>query len=441
MGKKDAKKQKGNSRTDRHLAGGKREKEVDTLLKIGGAVMATAITLGFAATVMTGAPTPFKFLSASSSELPDVLFGGQPWLVYCSDSKGILDKSSGDLKEKLALTAKNLREGAYKINTGVLDCSAKLPSGRSTYERMKLNSKNHPIAFLAMGGENVVKLPVKQLRTKSTDALETNIVARVRDRFKLAQVKDSSNLQKKCGNRKLCVGLFGFGEPDEEYGAAVVEASRKFPKVRWVYVDTSRFLTSVKPSSKDGLGKPLRGFSIVRGASKNDTHMALLEMSKYPNEKDLGDFVTTVSASGFASDANKVKGPLTMQLNEASKERLKNAKAKRAAKKKEAHVAAAKAQRIAKEALAQAKAEKDGTALEREQKRRQEMEEETASSAHFAHSVEEEEEEEEVGDDNDDEGEDGDDDDVTDLLDDDDDVVDFGDDDEEEGEDLDDDDE
>jgi hypothetical protein len=440
MGKKDVKKaQKSKARTERHLAGGQREKQVDVLLKIAGGVMAVSICAGFAATVMTGAPTPFKQLSASSAELPDVFFGGQPWLVLCSDSKGILDKTSGDLKEKLALTAKDLREGQYKINTGVLDCSAKLPSGRTTYERLKVSSKTHPVAFLAMGGEPVVKLPAKQLRTKSTEALSTNIVARVRDRFNLVPVKDSKSLQKRCGDRKLCVGLFGFGEPDEEYGSAFNAASRQFPKVRWSYVDTSRFVTNIKPSSKDGLGKPLRGFGVVRGATKNESHIALLEMSKYPSDKDLSEFIKTLSATGFATDANKLIDPLSMELNEASKERLKMAKAKRAAKKREAAAAAFQAQKEAKAALARAKAEKDGTALEREQRRRQQMEEETAASAHFAQAVEEDPEAAEEGDDE--EGGDDDDDDADVYLDaDSEDVVDFGDDDEEEeGEDLDDD--
>ena len=89
--------------------------------------------------------------------LTEVFRGGQPWLVFCA---GALLGS-----EEQQPTFAGFRETARilgirgEVQAAVLDCGAKLPSGKSTYERFGLERQNrYPTVFFCANGERPQQL-------------------------------------------------------------------------------------------------------------------------------------------------------------------------------------------------------------------------------------------------------------------------------------------
>jgi hypothetical protein len=89
--------------------------------------------------------------------LTEVFRGGQPWLVFCA---GAL---LGSEEQQPAFAG--FRETARilgirgEVQAAVLDCGAKLPSGKSTYERFGLERQNrYPTVFFCANGERPQQL-------------------------------------------------------------------------------------------------------------------------------------------------------------------------------------------------------------------------------------------------------------------------------------------
>merc|ERR1711907_557349 len=64
------------------------------------------------------------------AKVKDVLFGGEPWLIYCVDEK-YMDKH---LPKFLEESAPKLYS-SLGVNTGVLDCFKTLGSGRNVAQK------------------------------------------------------------------------------------------------------------------------------------------------------------------------------------------------------------------------------------------------------------------------------------------------------------------
>ena len=87
--------------------------------------------------------------AADAAQLKEVFFSGDPWLVQCGTkadiSAAIVDDGFGahPVVEKAA-------SGLPKeVKVGLLDCHKKLPSGKTTVERFKLDSSISPLLVLA----------------------------------------------------------------------------------------------------------------------------------------------------------------------------------------------------------------------------------------------------------------------------------------------------
>jgi hypothetical protein len=79
-----------------------------------------------------------QFMSTTdTSALRRTFYSGEPWVVECASTK----KASPILYQTESMLG--------GLGLGVLDCAAKLPSGKSTYERFKLHQPNYGPVFLA----------------------------------------------------------------------------------------------------------------------------------------------------------------------------------------------------------------------------------------------------------------------------------------------------
>ena len=70
-------------------------------------------------------------------------FGGEPWLIYCYDE--YFEKDAGFHQAADSLNSLGVR-------TAVLNCFDKLPSGKNTMDRFKLDRRFKPVMFLCANG-------------------------------------------------------------------------------------------------------------------------------------------------------------------------------------------------------------------------------------------------------------------------------------------------
>ena len=179
---------------------------------------------------------PYRSIS-SPEDLKTAFFSGDPALILCGDSTGATDPSTQGVNGEFLGAAERLRR--RDVESIVIDCSAKLPSGKTTYERLKLNASAVPVAFHVQGGDKPFQLNPKLLskdkskkkktkkrkekkKKKDEDEsasaaqdedvglkLASTVLGRVRKRFGLTKVKSSKVLLDACVKRRSCVLFVG----------------------------------------------------------------------------------------------------------------------------------------------------------------------------------------------------------------------------------------
>ena len=139
------------------------------------------------------------YLSVSRmDQLKEVMFGDDAWTVLCTNETTI----DRPIPKYFEASAKRL-DGQTKF--GVLDCGAKLPSGKTTYQKLKLRRDVDPVLFLAVGEEKPRQIPAKRANTM------IKLMKYLRESLepKLFEIGGSKSLQKYCsGAAKACLLLF-----------------------------------------------------------------------------------------------------------------------------------------------------------------------------------------------------------------------------------------
>ena len=87
-------------------------------------------------------------MDGDSPSLQEVFSGGEPWLVWCNDSTDGEDVSA---IHSIVDQAAPALMGVAKV--GILDCSAELPSGKTTYKKLGLDESSPTLFFTANGGK------------------------------------------------------------------------------------------------------------------------------------------------------------------------------------------------------------------------------------------------------------------------------------------------
>jgi hypothetical protein len=154
-----------------------RDRRVDGALWYGGGALALALAVGLGSAVwdaLYGAGASVAPLGElAPGELAQVFFGGAPWLVLCSDSRKALVRNDAGVRvlRETFIEAAAVLSGRGLAKAGALNCSMVLPSGKTVYERLRLDPGKAPVLFLAAGGDRVAQLePALLKKPKQGDA-------------------------------------------------------------------------------------------------------------------------------------------------------------------------------------------------------------------------------------------------------------------------------
>ena len=154
-----------------------RDRRVDGALRYGGGALALALAVGLGSAVwaaLYGAGASVVPLGElAPGDLAQVFFGGAPWLVLCSDSRKALVRNDAGVRvlRETFMEAAAVLSGRGLAKAGALNCSMVLPSGKTVYERLRLDPGKAPVLFLAAGGDRVAQLePALLKKPKEGDA-------------------------------------------------------------------------------------------------------------------------------------------------------------------------------------------------------------------------------------------------------------------------------
>lgn len=175
----------------------------------------------------------------SDDQVKGVFMSGQPWLVWCKDvhsgAAQSLSKQSTD--EMIKEASQHLSgHGDKKAKVGIMNCKDMLPGGRTTVEKVGLNTTVHPVLFVAANGNTPVQVPVKFASPASV--LAKWVGERVQPMSYLP--KDTPQLQKNCLDFKWCAAIMSRGEllgaPLKKFS----ELKQKYRNVRFMKIDQKK---------------------------------------------------------------------------------------------------------------------------------------------------------------------------------------------------------
>jgi len=180
-----------------------RKEQSGSWLKKGGAIVALFMMCG--AGFFQFVSAVYGFVRGNGIENVDikdtaavksVLFGGDPWLVYCVSNETLYQR-----------LPKVLEEGAFTLwsshsmRTGILDCFTPTESGRSVAERFDFNRKP-PLSFVVANGNKPRILNLAGISTPE------DLEKRVKPALATPGVTKIDTLKKwpaSCTSRKTCI--------------------------------------------------------------------------------------------------------------------------------------------------------------------------------------------------------------------------------------------
>jgi hypothetical protein len=231
--------------------------------------------------------SPLHYLSPSDENLKEVFFGNEPWLILCTNGSSVDSVFEGTSRAHKA------------VKFGVLDCAAPLPSKKSTFDRLNLNTQvTPPVMFFAAYGRDPKQLSSKLLRNQY--ALRKELTALTK--LHAATVKDSASLHRKCLKKARCALVLAGKPLDEKAIQAVNKAGDASPSFSWVILDSTKVKLR-KPSEKDiGLPKYFPGVNRLLLLGETVTNgSSMLEAAPFLgrfDEDGVFPFVNTFAPSG-----------------------------------------------------------------------------------------------------------------------------------------------
>ena len=189
----------------------------------------------------------------NATQLKAVFFSGDPWLVQCGSKADLAAASTGDgglgSHEVVELALKRLTEASVRV--GLLDCAKKLPSGKSTAERFKLDATVDPTLVLAANGQPVVQLVPSMLHkhglsgalfpTMRQQASALLSLVKARAEKKATQLTKSEHLHAHCLKRKYCALALFPREPSGDALRSLQKLMIEYRHVAFATINTARY--------------------------------------------------------------------------------------------------------------------------------------------------------------------------------------------------------
>ena len=163
---------------------------------------------------------------SNAEEIDHVFRSGQPWVVLCTDP----DKELPKVFDK---AAKRLLK---HVNVGVMDCTQKLPSGKSVLQRFGLKTNISPTVFTVANGGKPQQVFLNYLQ--KSKALVKHVVEKTKK--KMTQVNTSAHLDK-CLSKAYCV-LILRGKKFETYEKNWMQTlMTQHRKIAFSFMDATRY--------------------------------------------------------------------------------------------------------------------------------------------------------------------------------------------------------
>lgn len=135
-------------------------------------------------------------------------------------------------------------DGSAPADYVLMNCDHVLPdSGKSIYDKFKINKKKRPTVFVSGKVGPPKQVPEKHLKT---GAMLTKLLKQMLEPH-AAKIEKAKELKEKCLNKEVCALLLKGGKPEPYVKHAVANLLGKYPKVQFASVDsTVLFLTNLE---------------------------------------------------------------------------------------------------------------------------------------------------------------------------------------------------
>jgi len=193
--------------------------------------------------------------AADAAQLKEVFFSGEPWLVQCGTKADISAAIVDDGFGAHAVVERAASGLPKEVKVGLLDCHKKLPSGKTTVERFKLDGSISPLLVLAANGKTVQITPSALTKHglgsslfpgARTQAVALASYVKAKSEPKVYQATTSEQLSTLCLKRKHCVIVLLDKELSKgEAARAVVKLLYEFRTVAFVTINTARYELSL----------------------------------------------------------------------------------------------------------------------------------------------------------------------------------------------------
>ena len=258
----------------------------------------------------------------NATQLKAVFFSGDPWLIQCGSKADLAAAAAGDV----GLGAHDVLEIAMPAlaklpaEVGLLDCEKKLPSGKSTLDRFKLDGGISPMLIFTANGLAPVQIVPSMLAkyggssnlfpTSRQQAAALVALVKARATPQAFTFTKSEQMHAHCLKRKHCVLWLTEGEPQGEAARMLGTLLREYRTVAFGTVNTARYLFSLAKALPAPPTKRTPQVLAVRStAAEGDAKKVTLAAKAYRGEPTLEGFRGFVS--GLAFDETFELTPLT----------------------------------------------------------------------------------------------------------------------------------
>lgn len=175
-------------------------------------------------------------------QLKEIFFSGQPWLIQCVGGGVPVDSTFAAAAPFLAAN----KEPYSVVKTAALPCGDKLPSGKTIYERFKLDRSVQPLVALFVNGNRPMVVLSDALQMTQT------LVKRVSEASKLriSDVSTPQSFGRACLEKmnKLCIVVIPYTGLSTEHNATLRGLASAHRTVHFAALNTKYVELSLEKS-------------------------------------------------------------------------------------------------------------------------------------------------------------------------------------------------
>lgn len=265
-------------------------------------------------------------------------------------------------------------DGSAPAEYVLMDCDYVLPdSGKSIYEKFKINKKKRPTVFVSGKVGPPKQVPEKHLKTGS---MLTKLLKQMLEPH-AAKIEKSKELKEKCLNKDVCGLLLKGGKPEPYVKHAVANLLGTYPNVQFASVDsTVLFLTNLEeylPEFESGAHRFVVFKKVSGGLAVGDNETKAegrLKTSILPLETDGVSFSAMSSLVSDALNGKQMKKvPSLPKIQTRTKKLEASERLKRDRKKDQARKKASDDKQPPQQTFSANDGSKEGRKMERDRRR------------------------------------------------------------------------